>query len=264
MDVINKQGTESGLEKMFGNLENELEANAQSTGHEAEYLAKEDRWRQKRIGKITSSKLPDLMTSGRSKGQYWGLKAITAMLAVAHERRTGIERPTIRNVKAMEWGKQYEREALLFYCQKVGIEMLSCSDDFKDITFNEPFAGFGDSPDGITKDGIGCAEIKCPESGGIHLGYTVIKAFAEGDDYYWQMLGHMLPPLVEWCDFVSYDPRAKEDDPLKLHYVRIFKMDHASNMQRLQTRIDFANLVINEANAKNDMSIILNINNLPL
>jgi hypothetical protein len=252
----------SGLEKLFESIEARTEILAKPMGIEAEWLAREDRWKQKRIGKITASKLPNLMKSGRAKGEEWGQTAITTMFEVAHERRTGIERPSLKGVKALEWGKQYEPEALEFYKNKTGIDMRSGSFDFDDIVFVEPFENFGDSPDGITLDGIGRAEIKCPESGAIHYDYCTITAISEKDDYYWQFLGHLLDDQAEWCDFVSYDPRSKEDDPLKMHIVRVVKMDHKFNLARLRARIEKANQVIDLALEKNDISIIKNVNNL--
>lgn len=256
------QGDTSGLEKLFESIEARTEILAKPSGIEAEWLAREDRWKQKRIGKITASKLPDLMKTGKGGKPEWGETSITAMLAVAHERLTGIERKSVKGVYALEWGKMYEGEALEFYKLKTGIDMRSASFDFDDIVFVEPFANFGDSPDGITLDGIGRSEIKVPESGAIHLDYTTITAISEKDDYYWQFLGHLLDEQAEWCDFISYDPRIKEDHPLKMHTVRVVKMDHKFNLARLKERIEKANRIIDLALEKSDISIIKNINNV--
>lgn len=259
------QGDKSGLESLFTAIEDQTEQLAKPTGADAvevEWLAREERWKQKRIGKITASKLPDLMKAGRKKEVLWGDTAINVLLAVAHERRTGVERSSIKGVKAIEWGKQYEAEALEFYRKKTGTIMRSASSDFDEILFFEPFDGFGDSPDGVTDDFVGRAEIKCPENGAVHYEYTTIKSIAEGDDYYEQILGHMLDPRAEWCDFISYDPRSADDDPLKMHIVRVWKKDHAFNIAKLQERINKGNKIVDLALEKNDISIIMNINNL--
>lgn len=258
--AITSQSESCGLEDFFAEIEQQMEENVGEIGKELAWIAREERWKQKRIGKITASKLPDLMKKGRGK-EEWGDTAIKVLLAVAHERRTGVERPSLKGIKALEWGRQYESEALDFYRQKTGIDMRSGSTDFDEIVFVEPFAGFGDSPDGITEDGVGRAEIKCPEDGSRHYEYTCIKAIAEGDDYYWQFLGHLLDEKAEWCDFVTYDPRSKDNDPLKINIVRVWKMDHEFNLRRVQDRINKGNRVIDLALEKNDISIILNINN---
>ena len=220
---------------------------------------REERWLLKRVGKITSSTLPDLMKGGKGE-QAWGKTSIKVMLAVADEMISGQRRPSIKGVKALEFGHTYEEEALEYYNKVTGLIAMSGTYGFEDILFIQPFEGFGDSPDAYIAP-AGTAEIKCPENGAIHLDYCGIKAIHERSDYYWQFLGHLLDPAKEWCDFVSYNPRYPDEHPLKIHIVRVWKKDHAFNIELLQNRIETALTWIYRAVEENNIDYILNINN---
>ena len=105
---------------------------------------KEMEWKERRRGKITASTLPDLMKAG--KGCPFGKAALDAMYLVRYERRTG----TIRengSAKAFDWGHENEPLAVEWVRSQLMNDIKSCTTDFSDIIFNEPFEGFGDSPD---------------------------------------------------------------------------------------------------------------------
>lgn len=220
---------------------------------------REQRWLEKRVGKFTSSILPKLMTKGR-KGQEWGDTSITEMLTVADELISGERRISVKGVRALDFGNQYEAEAHLYYNKTYNINSKSGSTGFDEILFVEPFEGFGDSPDAdVNPDGT--VEIKCPENGVNHLKYTIIRAIHDRSDYYWQILGHLLDPKKEWCDFVTYNPRYSNGHSLKIHRVRVWKKDHLFNLELLQNRIETALTYVHLAVEENDMNIIYNINN---
>jgi hypothetical protein len=222
---------------------------------------KVERWMADRMGKITSSVCPKLMCKGKSATEIWGKQSIDVMLNVAHERRTGSQRPGIENVYSLEFGKQFQQDAIDYYAYNQGFKILACDNDFDEIIFQKPFYGFGDSPDAITDDGTLVAEIKCPENPTVHLKYCALKVEdIKKNVYFWQLIGHLLPETVEVCDFVSYDPRAEKDDPLKIHIVRLLKQDFLPELALLRARIDKANELIDRANKENDMSIIMNVN----
>lgn len=128
---------------------------------------KEIEWKEKRRGKITASTLPDLMKAG--KGCPFGKAALDAMYLVRYERRTGTMRENGSN-KAFDWGHENEPLAVEWVRSQLMNEIKSCTTDFKDIVFNEPFEGFGDSPDfyvyGFDGKVIALGEIKCPMSQG--------------------------------------------------------------------------------------------------
>lgn len=205
---------------------------------------KEFEWRQKRCGKITSSVLPDLMTSGRGKDELFGAKALAVMYATRYERRTG----TIRenpNAKALEWGKENEPLAIEWLRQQLPFsDVKSCSLDFDDIVFNEPFDGFGDSPDAYvyTNDELTAnVEIKCPISQAKIEELQFLRAIDEKTEYYYQFLGHFIgKPEVDTLYYVIFDAYQNEGRILELH-----RADHEANIQKLTERIKLANEIIN-------------------
>ncbi|MHC8418198.1 hypothetical protein SD317_22960, partial [Bacteroides hominis] len=75
-------------------------------------------------------------------------------------------------------------------------EIKSCTTDFEDIVFNEPFEGFGDSPDayvyGFNGKVSALVEIKCPMSQGKIESLQLLQEINDKDEYYWQFLGHFL------------------------------------------------------------------------
>ena len=97
---------------------------------------KEIEWKEKRQGKITASTLPDLMKAG--KGCPFGKTSLDAMYAVRYERRTGTMRENGSN-KAFDWGHENEPLAVEWVRSQLMNEIKSCTTDFKDIVFNEPF-----------------------------------------------------------------------------------------------------------------------------
>ena len=126
-----------------------------------------ERWKSKRIGKITSSNLPDLMKLDKS-GHCSQKNGIDYLLEVMHQRQTGVDAQE-SFAKAFEWGHLYEEEALEYYNKVTNNNVLSGTYGFDEILFREPLYGFGDSPDGVTQDGIGVVEIKCPYNSANHL-----------------------------------------------------------------------------------------------
>lgn len=151
---------------------------------------KEIEWKEKRRGKITASTLPDLMKAG--KGCPFGKAALDAMYLVRYERRTGTMRENGSN-KAFDWGHENEPLAVEWVRSQLMNEIKSCTTDFKDIVFNEPFEGFGDSPDfyvyGFDGKVIALGEIKCPMSQGKIESLQFGNTIDEKDEYYWQFLG---------------------------------------------------------------------------
>lgn len=151
-------------------------------------------WHQARCGKVTASRISDLMATtksgyGASRGNY--------MAELVAERLTGASSEGYTNA-AMQWGKDHEAEARAAY------------EFYRDATVAE--VGFvlhptidltGCSPDGLVGEG-GMVEIKCPNTG-THVD-TLLGAGIP-DKYIKQMQWQMRCCERKWCDFVSYDPR---------------------------------------------------------
>lgn len=205
---------------------------------------KEFEWRQRRCGKITSSVLPDLMTSGRGKDELFGAKALAVMYATRYERRTGTIRES-PNAKALEWGRENEPLAVEWLRQQLPFSVIkSCSQDFDEIVFNEPFDGFGDSPDAYVYNNdelTAIVEIKCPISQAKIEELQFLRAIDEKTEYYWQFLGHFIgKPEVDTLYYVIFDAYRNEGRILELH-----RADHEANIQKLTERINLANEIIN-------------------
>ena len=208
-------------------------------------------WKQKRIGKITSSELPKLMN--RKKNGGIGKTGTDYLLEVMHQRQTGAdEQQTF--AKAFEWGHQYEEEALEYYNSVTKQECISGTYGDGPILFRTPLYGFGDSPDGVTPDNEGVVEIKCPINAANHLRNCALTAYHDKLDYFWQLIGHMIDPCVKWVDFVSYDPRYEDDNPLKIKIIRIKKEDVQTRVDEAMHRIAYLNVLIDSG----DINAILN------
>jgi putative phage-type endonuclease len=165
-------------------------------------------WMAERCGKVTASRLGDLVA--RTKTGYSASRAsyMTQLLA---ERLSGSAAPTPLS-GPMRWGVEYEAEAKAAYSFVLDFDVAECG--FVD----HPTIGLaGASPDGLIGE-EGLVEIKCPTS------VTHVETWGEGrapakhlPQIQWQLActGRL------WCDFVSYDPRMPPN--LRLFIVRVMR-----------------------------------------
>lgn len=152
-----------------------------------------DEWLKLRLGKITASRLSDVMASGR--GDAPSKTRASYMLQLAAELLTGTPEDSFSN-KYMEWGTECEPQARSMY-------EFDSSNDVEEVAFVVATEYFGVSPDGLVGDN-GLVEIKCPKT------TTQIKRFLKGEfpkEYKAQVQGQLLATDRKWCDFVSFDPR---------------------------------------------------------
>lgn len=157
-------------------------------------LQRTPEWYAARLGKLTSSRLPD--ATARTK-TGWGASRANYMAELLIERLTGQPAPRYTN-PTMDWGTQYESEAITVY----EFEKNATVDPIG-FCLHPRIANSGASPDGaIGLDGL--IECKCPQSA-THLD-TVLGA-AIDEKYMKQMQWQIACTRREWCDWVSYDPR---------------------------------------------------------
>lgn len=205
---------------------------------------KEHEWKLKRCGKLTASVLPDLMTSGRAKDDLFGMKALAVMYITRYERRTKTLREQ-QNNKNFDWGHDNEPLAVEWVRDQLPFSTIkSCTTDFDEIVFNEPFEGFGDSPDFYVYDHTGkvmaVGEIKCPIGQAKIEELRFLKVIDEKTEYYWQFLGHFIgKPEVDTLYYVIYDGYQNDGRILEMH-----RADHAANIAKLTERIKLADTVI--------------------
>jgi len=163
-------------------------------------------WLAIRLGKVTASRIADVMAKGKS-GEAATREDYRTELVV--QRLTNSPGESFTNA-AMEWGTQTEPMARIAYeaHANIFVEQVAFVDHSK-------IEWFGCSPDGLVGE-TGLLEIKCPASK-THIKYLLgSKPPAK---YVPQMQCQMAVTGREWCDFVSYDPRLPED--LQLFVVRL-------------------------------------------
>jgi putative phage-type endonuclease len=167
-----------------------------------------DEWHAARLGKVTASKIADVMASGRA-----GAPSVTRANYLAQllcERLTG--RPTEGYTsEAMQHGTDNEPIAINAYemLQDVIVTPIGFVD-------HPNIAMSGASPDGLVGD-EGLIEVKCPNSA-THL--ATLKGADIDSRYMKQMQWQMACTGRAWCDFVSFDPRMPDHMQLHVQHVR--------------------------------------------
>lgn len=151
-------------------------------------------WHQQRLGKITASRIADMMARTKSG---WGASRANYAAELVVERLTGVHAEGFTSA-AMQWGTDQEPYAKAAY-------------EFWHNATIEP-AEFIDHPvvpmSGASPDGLvgadGLVEFKCPNTA------THIETLTGGsvpEKYVLQMQWQMACTGRAWCDFVSFDPR---------------------------------------------------------
>lgn len=156
-------------------------------------------WFAARLGKVTASKVKDVMAKGRG-----GAPSATRqnyMMQLLCERLTGRREEGFTSA-AMQRGTDLEPIARSAYEFSAGVMTVETG-----LIDHPHIAGFAASPDGIVgSDGL--LEIKCPNTAQ-HI--AVIQSGAHDSAYEWQMLAQMACSGREWVDFVSFDDRLPEE-----------------------------------------------------
>lgn len=158
-----------------------------------------DEWFLARIGKVTASRVADLMAKTKS-GPSAASRA-NLMADLICERLTGQRQEGFTSA-AMQWGTDTEPQARAAYEFMTDAAVVETG-----LCLHPVIADFGASPDGLVGDD-GLLEIKCPNSAA-HIETLLIgEAPAK---YNAQMQAQMSCTGREWCDFVSFDPRLPAD-----------------------------------------------------
>jgi len=150
-------------------------------------------WKALRLGKVTASRMKDVMSNGR--GGALSKASESYMMELIAERLTGESKPFFEN-DAMKWGTATEPQARAMFELETGF-------DVEEVAFIEYDDFVGVSPDGLVCD-RGLIEIKCPTT------TTQIKRALSGDyakDYKDQIQMQLWVSGREYCHFISFDPR---------------------------------------------------------
>jgi putative phage-type endonuclease len=162
-----------------------------------EIIQGSDEWKQLRLGKVTASRVADMVA--RTKSGYGASRANYAAQLIA-ERLTGQPAESYVNA-AMQHGTDTEPEARNSYEFYHGVSV-------REVAFvpHPTIADAGCSPDGLVGDD-GMVEIKCPNTA-THL--DTLLGQSTPARYIDQIQFQVACTGRQWCDFVSYDPRLPE------------------------------------------------------
>lgn len=166
-----------------------------------------EEWHQARLGRVTASKIADVMASGRGGKPSATRANYRAQLVV--ERLTGTPSEGFTSA-AMQHGTETEPQARATYT-------LTTFRSVEEVGFvPHPLIEMaGASPDGLIGDD-GLIEIKCPNSA-THI--ATLRGASIDDKYMKQMQFQMACTGRTWCDFVSFDPRLP--DEMQMHIRRV-------------------------------------------
>ena len=158
-------------------------------------------WFTQRLGKVTASKISDVMA--KTKSGYSATRK-NYLMQLLCERLTGRKEESYTNA-SMHRGTELEPQARSHYEALSGV-MVEESGFVPHPTIKMS----GASPDGLV--GVdGLVEIKCPNTAQ-HVDFLRTGQIDTG--YQLQMLFQMMCTNRKWCDFVSYDDRM----PIELQY----------------------------------------------
>ena len=156
-------------------------------------------WFAARLGKVTASKVKDVMAKGRG-----GAPSATRqnyMMQLLCERLTGKREEGFTSA-AMQRGTELEPLARAAYEIRTGniVDETGCFPHSK-------IDGFMASPDGLVGS-VGLIECKCPNTA-THV--ATLQSGRHDPQYDWQMLAQMACADRDWVDFVSFDDRLPEE-----------------------------------------------------
>lgn len=162
-------------------------------------------WYRLRLGKVTASELVRLRTEAGRLSYAKQLRREFEILKRLEDGEDIVLGPSFTSA-ATDWGIQTEPLALAEWEYRHDTDL-----EHPLFVLHPDYDFIGCSPDGLTPDGKGGAEAKCPWDETIHR-HTLVAGMPE--KHVPQVNGEMWVCLLDWCDFISYDPRA----PLTMQY----------------------------------------------
>lgn len=167
-------------------------------------------WLQSRAGKVTASRIPDVLAKIKT-GEAAARRDYRAQIVA--EILTGTPQGDTFTNDLMRWGNEQEPYARAAYeiAKNAMVDQVG-------LVIHPTIELAAASPDGLV-DPDGLVEIKCPKTA-THLQYILDGVVPA--QYQPQMLWQMACTERQWCDFVSFDPRLPEDMQL---FVKRFDRD---------------------------------------
>lgn len=162
-------------------------------------------WLQARAGKITASRMCDVMAFGKRDGKP--LKSRQDYIGdIVAELLTGEPKEQVK-AKPLDWGHDVEAAARAAYEAETGEVVQQVG-----FMVHPLLPYIGCSPDGLI-GGDGQMQIKCPNNPAVHIA-TLRDGMPE--EHVAQVQGEMFVTGRAWSDFVSFDPRMPE-------YLRLYR-----------------------------------------
>ena len=196
-------------------------------------------WLNIRKGKFTGSEIYKLMSEPKSKTELLSETAKTYILEKIAEEFTDELKESF-TTPAMQWGNDHEPLAKKWYTKLTG----KLIDEIAFVQ-HPMFNDCGGSPDGFIREGNHIIEIKCPFNSVNHIKHVLTSQEyfkKELKEYYWQMQFYIYCLNVEYCDFISFDPRINSDFGL-----------HIKRIERDEKDIEFMNNKISQAIGYKDL-----------
>ncbi len=179
-------------------------------------------WKAARMGKVTASKLADVIDF--TKAGKEGASRRNYRAQIVAELLTGQPQDDVFVTRAMQWGTDTEPLARVAYEIEKSVTV-----DHVGMVIHPAIDRSGASPDGlVTEDGL--VEIKCPNTS-THLETILSDEIPE--KYKLQMGWQLACTGRLWCDFVSYDPRLPEH--LELYIKRFHRAE--ANIPALESAV---------------------------
>jgi hypothetical protein len=173
-----------------------------------------EEWHKLHTGRLTSSRFKTVMNGGPN-----------AWHNLMHRMRPTARRGPDVKAPSLDWGYEHEPVIRDLYAKQRGVQVgtigFIIGDDER----------FGVSPDGLVGKN-GCIEIKCPFVRAKHAQTVVLGRMPI--EHRPQVQGILWVAQLEWCDFISYDPRAA--GPGGRFVVRVERDDQY--IRRLSERCD--------------------------
>lgn len=172
-----------------------------------------EEWANARRGKITGSKLNDVIVSRGNGKKLASFQLIADKLSLTDDTEDGADR-----------GHSLEEEGLMKLQEKLGIEFERVG-----LCIHDQHPEIANSPDGLHKEKgkyTKAAEIKCL-SGARHI-QAWYNQKLEPDHFYQALQYFVVNPDLQTLYFAFYDPRIPA---LPLHYLELHRKDLEQDIQ---------------------------------
>ena len=197
-----------------------------------------EEWFEMRKGRITSSEIYKIM--GKDN---FSETAKTYLLEKVCELYGGVTEPATG--AALTWGTDLEPVAIEHYEKLTKLKVEKAS-------FIPVGNYYGGSPDGLLLP-EGIIEVKCPFKSANHFKYGMINSAEKfkkiAPNYYYQCISNMICAEVEWCDFISFDPRVQAEYRMFIFRLHLTKEESTAVTERVEEALKYMKELVKEVEA---------------